>query len=89
MKIRTWHKAFSAVLAVAASLALAACSSGGATPTTTAPAPTDPGSSAPADTTLGVDDGTELTMWTRAPLERQAKALVEAYNASHSNQVKL
>ena len=37
----------------------------------------------------GVDDGTELTMWTRAPLERQAKTLVEAYNASHENQVKL
>ena len=33
--------------------------------------------------------GTELTMWTRAPLERQAKLLVEAYNGSHSNQVKL
>ncbi|WP_149203142.1 ABC transporter substrate-binding protein [Actinotalea subterranea] len=37
----------------------------------------------------GLDDGTELTMWTRAPLERQAKQLVEAYNASHENQVKL
>jgi multiple sugar transport system substrate-binding protein len=37
----------------------------------------------------GVDDGTELTMWTRAPLERQAKTLVEAYNASHENQVQL
>ena len=28
-------------------------------------------------------------MWTRAPLERQAKLLVEAYNADHENQVKL
>jgi multiple sugar transport system substrate-binding protein len=37
----------------------------------------------------GVDDGSELTLWTRAPLELQAKALVEAYNASHKNQVKL
>src|SRR4026209_2803300 len=37
----------------------------------------------------GVDDGTELTLWTRAPLEKQAKLLVEAYNASHKNQVKL
>jgi multiple sugar transport system substrate-binding protein len=35
----------------------------------------------------GVDDGTKLTLWTRAPLEKQAKALVEAYNASHQNQV--
>ncbi|MFF5289704.1 ABC transporter substrate-binding protein [Paractinoplanes globisporus] len=37
----------------------------------------------------GVDDGSELTLWTRAPLELQAKALVEAYNGSHKNQVKL
>ena len=37
----------------------------------------------------GVDDGTELTLWTRAPLEKQAKLLVEAYNDSHENQVKL
>ncbi|WP_240773495.1 sugar ABC transporter substrate-binding protein [Plantibacter sp. M259] len=37
----------------------------------------------------GVDDGSELTLWTRAPLEKQAKLLVEAYNASHENQVKL
>ena len=37
----------------------------------------------------GVDDGSQLTLWTRAPLELQAKALVEAYNASHKNQVAL
>ncbi|KXK61190.1 sugar ABC transporter substrate-binding protein [Micromonospora rosaria] len=37
----------------------------------------------------GVDDGSELTMWTRAPLEKQAKLLVDAYNASHQNTVKL
>jgi len=37
----------------------------------------------------GVDDGTTLSMWTRAPLERQATQLVDAYNASHKNQVKL
>ncbi|SBT42826.1 carbohydrate ABC transporter substrate-binding protein, CUT1 family (TC 3.A.1.1.-) [Micromonospora narathiwatensis] len=37
----------------------------------------------------GTDDGSELTLWTRAPLEKQAKLLVEAYNASHKNQVKL
>ena len=30
-----------------------------------------------------------LTLWTRAPLEKQAKLLVEAYNASHENQVEL
>ena len=37
----------------------------------------------------GIDDGTKLTLWTRAPLEAQAKALVEAYNSSHKNQVEL
>ncbi|WP_308466775.1 ABC transporter substrate-binding protein [Rathayibacter soli] len=37
----------------------------------------------------GLDDGTSLTLWTRAPLEKQANLLVKAYNASHKNQVKL
>ena len=37
----------------------------------------------------GVDDGTTLTLWTRAPMELQANLLVEAYNASHENQVEL
>jgi multiple sugar transport system substrate-binding protein len=40
-------------------------------------------------TAEGADDGSELTLWTRAPLELQAKSLVNAYNASHKNQVKL
>ncbi|MDR2374753.1 MAG: sugar ABC transporter substrate-binding protein [Bifidobacteriaceae bacterium] len=47
------------------------------------------GGDTPAAAGQGVDDGTELTMWTRAPLERQANALVDAYNSSHKNQVKL
>jgi len=37
----------------------------------------------------GVDDGSELTLWTRAPLEKQAKLLVDSYNTSHQNKVKL
>ena len=37
----------------------------------------------------GVDDGTKLTLWTRAPLEKQANLLVDAYNGSHKNQVEL
>lgn len=37
----------------------------------------------------GTDDGTEITLWTRSPLERQAKNVVEVYNKSHKNQVKL
>ena len=37
----------------------------------------------------GIDDGAKLTLWTRAALEAQAKALVKAYNESHKNQVEL
>lgn len=37
----------------------------------------------------GTDDGAKLTLWTRAPLEKQAKLLVAAYNASHKNHVDL
>ncbi|AEI13082.1 ABC transporter substrate-binding protein [Cellulomonas gilvus] len=61
---------------------LTACSDDEQTPS--------PGESASgASSAEGVDDGTELTMWTRAPLEAQATRLVEAYNASHDNQIKL
>ena len=70
---------------VGAGLLLAGCSSGSETP--------DAASSAPAASsgasTEGVDDGTKLTLWTRAPLEKQAKLLVAAYNAGHKNQVDL
>jgi multiple sugar transport system substrate-binding protein len=63
----------------AAVLALAACGAGG---------DAAPGAavSVGAD---GTDDGSQLTLWTRAPLEKQAKLLVEAYNKSHKNQVTL
>ncbi|WUN28562.1 sugar ABC transporter substrate-binding protein [Streptomyces sp. NBC_00316] len=37
----------------------------------------------------GVDDGTTLTMWTRAATQAQSQELVKAYNASHKNNVKL
>ena len=68
-----------ALLAAGTLLAgLAACTDSGGT--------TTPPADIPAD---GVDDGTTLTMWTRAPLEKQAKLLVDAYNASHDNQVEL
>jgi len=76
---RCWsggRRAITAVVAAGLAVVLAACSSGG----------TDDTVQAPPD---GVDDGSELTLWTRAPLEKQAKLLVEAYNASHKNQVKL
>lgn len=66
---------------------LAACSSGGSAEEPTGGATGD--STAPAMTSEGVDDGTTLTLWTRAPLEKQANLLVDAYNASHENQVEL
>lgn len=66
---------------IGASLFLAGCSD----PSTP---PTSPDTTAASDP-MGIDDGTQLTMWTRAPLERQANALVAAYNSSHKNQVKL
>jgi multiple sugar transport system substrate-binding protein len=56
---------------------LAACASGG-----------DAASEEPI-TAEGTDDGSTLTLWTRAPIERQAKLLVDAYNESHENQVEL
>lgn len=47
------------------------------------------GSSAGAGDPEGVDDGTTLTMWTRAATQAQSEALVAAYNESHENQVEL
>ncbi|WP_329416191.1 sugar ABC transporter substrate-binding protein [Streptomyces sp. NBC_00704] len=37
----------------------------------------------------GVDDGSTLTMWTRAATRPQSEALVEAYNAGHKNKIRL
>ncbi|WP_404800251.1 ABC transporter substrate-binding protein [Actinomadura rudentiformis] len=34
-------------------------------------------------------NGTTITMWTRSPTEAQSRRLVDAYNASHKNKVKL
>lgn len=67
------------VVAAGLVLGLAAC--GGSDDETTPPA----ASVGPE----GVDDGSTLTLWTRAPLEKQANLLVDAYNASHENQVEL
>src|SRR5450759_986940 len=49
----------------------------------------EPATAAAGEDWEGDDDGTQLTLWTRPPLERQANLLVEAYNASHENQVEL
>jgi len=45
-----------------------------------------PGTAQAADP-LGVDDGTQLTLWTRAATQVRVDQLVQAYNASHKNQV--
>ncbi|TRY17001.1 sugar ABC transporter substrate-binding protein [Tessaracoccus rhinocerotis] len=72
------------ILAAAAALSLALTACGGETP---AEDPTEGATNGAEVSPEGIDDGTELTMWTRAPLERQAKNAVEAYNATHENQV--
>jgi multiple sugar transport system substrate-binding protein len=40
-----------------------------------------------AQDAMGVDDGTTITMWSRAATQARADALVKAYNATHKNQV--
>lgn len=72
-------RAFVSAGAVAVVLAVAACGGGGS------------GTSSETVTAgpNGTDDGSKLTLWTRAPLEKQAKLLVAAYNSSHKNQVSL
>lgn len=74
--IRRAAIAFATAAALVGSLA--ACASGGD--------PQGPAEPIPAE---GVDDGSTLTLWTRAPLEHQAKLLVDAYNETHENQVEL
>ncbi len=68
------------IAAGAMALGLAAC--GGNTPAPSASTTASVGAG-------GTDDGASLTLWTRAPLEKQAKLLVAAYNAGHKNQVQL
>jgi multiple sugar transport system substrate-binding protein len=55
----------------------------------TTPAATPAASVAATPFSAGVDDGTKLTMWTRAATQARAEPLVKAYNASHKNQVSL
>jgi multiple sugar transport system substrate-binding protein len=42
-----------------------------------------------AGTSAAVDDGTQLTMWTRSPTATFSQTLIDAYNAGHRNKVKL
>lgn len=89
------------VLAIVAVLAIAACTSG-ATPTT-APGASAPATVAPSESAApsgepspvgaipeqGVDDGAIITMWSRAATETRVQSQVDAYNATHENQVEL
>ncbi len=72
-------RALTGIVAIGLTMAMAACGDG------------SDESSTPAVSVgpNGTDDGAKLTLWTRAPLEKQAKLLVAAYNASHQNQVSL
>lgn len=63
------------VFVLAGALVLAACQSG-------------PSSTSAGDTSA-VDDGTTITMWTRAPTATFSQTLIDAYNASHKNKVEL
>jgi multiple sugar transport system substrate-binding protein len=37
--------------------------------------------------TFGIDDGTHITLWSRAATQARADALVKAYNATHKNHI--
>jgi len=78
-----------AVIAVGCSSSTATPTAAPAAPATPAPATAVPASAAPTTFSAGVDDGTKLTMWTRAATQARAEPLVKAYNASHKNQVSL
>jgi multiple sugar transport system substrate-binding protein len=64
------------LLALAVPLSLASCSSNAS-----------PGASTAS--TGSVDNGTTLTMWVRSATDQFSTRLVDAYNTSHKNQVKL
>jgi len=75
-----WRTLGAAALAGSLAISLAACGS------------SDDGAGSPEIADMpaeGVDDGTTITMWSRAPLEKQAQNAVEIYNSTHENQVKL
>lgn len=75
---RRMTRAAALLAAGALTVGLAACAQGA-----------EPASSLSDAGAEGVDDGSTLTLWTRAPLEKQANLLVDAYNESHENQVEL
>ncbi|SDT70077.1 sugar ABC transporter substrate-binding protein [Jiangella sp. DSM 45060] len=85
MRRSTRTRATTAVTAAVLALVMSACG-GGDDDTDTADGG---GDSSPESLADGVDDGSTITMWTRAATEAQSQRLVDAYNASHENQVEL
>jgi multiple sugar transport system substrate-binding protein len=83
-RARTSRGATLAAAGMAVVLVVAAC--GGGDDDEAGAEPTDGDAEALAE---GVDDGTTITMWTRAATETQSQLLVDAYNESHENQVEL
>lgn len=83
--------AFAVMFVVGACQTGSSASPSAAPPTSAAPATSASAGESPSAATAdqGVDDGTKLTMWTRAATEARVTALVEAYNASHQNQIEL
>ncbi|MGY2874379.1 multiple sugar transport system substrate-binding protein [Marmoricola sp. URHA0025 HA25] len=78
IQARRGGRVLAGILAAVVALTLAGCGS--------SDSPTKGSAKIPSG---GTDDGTKLTLWTRAPLEKQAKLLVAAYNSTHKNHVDL
>ncbi|SDU28806.1 ABC transporter substrate-binding protein [Jiangella alkaliphila] len=87
MRRSTRTRATTAVTAAVLALVVSAC--GGDDGDDTDTAGSDGDSSPEASLAEGVDDGSTITMWTRAATEAQSQRLVDAYNESHENQVEL
>ena len=92
-------------LALGVILTLAACGSSTSTTapagespaTSAAPPASEPAASGPAGSPAaagaipeqGVDDGSTITMWSRAATETRVQSQVDEYNATHQNKVEL
>jgi multiple sugar transport system substrate-binding protein len=87
-------------LAITGVLLVAACGPGASPSAPSAASQPAPGGSQPAAPSgsaapvgavpeQGVDDGSTITMWSRAATETRVQSQVDAYNATHQNQVEL